>query len=71
MTAPEPLLLAVPAAAALLGCSRRTLYRELDAGRLPSRKVRGRRLLARADLDAYVAKAKAPATPGRAALKHF
>ena len=50
------LLLSVADAAVLLGLSKWTMYELMHAGHLPSIKVGRRRLIARADLRAYVAK---------------
>lgn len=43
-------------AAVMLGISRATLYREMQAGRLPKRKLGGRTLIATEDARAWLAR---------------
>ncbi|MDR7450138.1 MAG: helix-turn-helix domain-containing protein [Armatimonadota bacterium] len=50
-------VLSVPEAARLLGVSRTTLYNFLQAGRLPSLRLGGRRLIPRRALVALLAEA--------------
>ena len=49
------LALSIPEAAKISGISRSTLYLEIAAGHLNSRKVRGRRIILPEDLGAYLA----------------
>lgn len=47
-------LLGTSGAASILGCDYRTVYRHVDAGRLPCvRDNTGRRIFRRADVDAF------------------
>lgn len=48
-----PLLLTVTAAAGLLGISRTTLYRELDAGAIAYKRIGSDRRIAYSELVAY------------------
>lgn len=56
---PECLLLSVRDAAKALGIGRTTLYKLISCGAVPSVAVAGRRLIAVADLEAYVARLRA------------
>jgi excisionase family DNA binding protein len=51
-------LLAIDKAAALVGVSRRTLYREIADGRLRVTKVRGSSFISTVELERYVAQAE-------------
>lgn len=65
-----PLLLAVDAAALALSVSRRTAYRLIAAGDLPTVRVRGARRIAESDLRKYVERLAARAdTPQPAAVQ--
>jgi len=60
----RPLLLHVTEAAELLGISRATMYREIEAGRIKTVRIgRARRVPLRA-LEAYVAELETRATHG-------
>jgi excisionase family DNA binding protein len=48
---PEPLLLSVNDSAATLNLGRSTVWEMIKSGELPSIKIRGRRLIRRADID--------------------
>jgi excisionase family DNA binding protein len=48
-------VLTIPEACTLLRLSRATLYRAMDAKRLPYLKYGKRRLIAREDVDAFIA----------------
>lgn len=62
MTAPaEALLFTPPAAAAILGISRSTLYLLLAQGRIPSVKIGSLRRIPRASLENYVGELSATA----------
>jgi excisionase family DNA binding protein len=49
----EPISISPKQAAALLGVSIRTIWREIAAGRIVARRLRGRVLVDRASLEAY------------------
>lgn len=49
-----PIAHSIDDAASLIGVSRATVYRAIAEGRLAPRKVRGRTLILRSDLEAYV-----------------
>lgn len=49
----EPIALRIPDASRASGLSRTKLYELMEAGELPSVKVGGRRLILRADLEAF------------------
>jgi excisionase family DNA binding protein len=49
-----PIAHTIDDAASLIGVSRATLYRAIADGKLEPRKVRGRTLILRTDLEAYV-----------------
>ncbi len=51
----------IPDAAIVAGLSRATLYKLMDSGELPSVKAGGRRLILRADLEAFFARLKSAA----------
>jgi excisionase family DNA binding protein len=50
------------AAAAAMGISTKTLYRLLRAGKLPCVRIGGRTMISVADLDAFIARQRAPFT---------
>ncbi|MBI4997818.1 MAG: helix-turn-helix domain-containing protein [Rhodocyclales bacterium] len=52
------MLLTIPATAARMGVSRRTVEREIADGRLPVVGVRGARRVDEADLEAYIARSR-------------
>ncbi len=61
------LAFSIPEAARISGISRSTLYLEIAAGRLISRKLRGRTVILREDLQAYLAALpRAPCAEGEA-----
>jgi excisionase family DNA binding protein len=53
-------LASVPAAAAALGVSTKTVWRILRAGKLPCVRIGGRTMVAVADLDAFIARQRGP-----------
>lgn len=59
---PAPDRLTLEQVAGDLHCSRATVFRLLAAGAFPSVKIGRRRLVDRADLDAYVGTRKTPAS---------
>lgn len=66
VAAPEPLLVDLTAAAALLSLSRRTLKRMVAVGELPGvRRVRGRVLVVLAELREWIGRGCPPGKRGR------
>jgi excisionase family DNA binding protein len=53
-----PALLTIPEVAEELRCCVATVYREIAAGTLPTRKIRRKRFVHRADLTAYLEAAR-------------
>ena len=51
----DKLALSIPEACALAGVQRDSLYREINAGRLRTAKVKGRRLIRRKSLEQWLA----------------
>jgi len=55
-------LASMPATAATLGVSTKTVWRILRAGKLPCVRIGGRTMVSIADLDAFIAQQRAPLT---------
>jgi excisionase family DNA binding protein len=53
-------LASLPATAATLGVSTKTVWRILRTGKLPCVRIGGRTMVAVADLDAFIAQQRAP-----------
>ena len=51
----DKLALSIPEACALTGVQKDSLYREINAGRLKTAKVKGRRLIRRKSLEHWLA----------------
>lgn len=70
-----PRLASMPAAAASLGVSTKTVWRILRAGKLPCVRIGGRTMVAIADLDVFIASQRGAfvgdaVSPGRRRSRH-
>lgn len=64
-----PLSVGVDEAAAMLSMSRRTVWREIDEGRLRSFKARGRRLIRVSQIEAYIQRREDVPVPPKEAIR--